>query len=225
MPPVKTSQTNREKDLVGERLVLRLARPEDADALARFYAVNDAHLSRYESPKPREFQTPTYWRLETERRRASFRHDQTFRPFLFDATGSLLGQTNEVVGSAGLSSLMRGVFSASFLGYALDGRLQGRGLMHEGLGLLVDYAFFDLNLHRIMANYDPENERSARVLGRLGFQVEGYAKDYLFLNGQWRDHVLTTLVNDRWRTPPGMLLRDADGQVREVPSGRTADTP
>jgi len=56
-----------------------------------------------------------------------------------------------------------------------------------------------MNLHRIMANYVPTNERSASVLKKLGFQVEGYARDYLYLNGKWRDHILTSLTNKDWQ--------------------------
>ena len=48
---------------------------------------------------------------------------------------------------------------------------------------------------RLQANHVPENERSARVLERLGFEREGYARDYLFIGGRWRDHVLTALLH------------------------------
>jgi ribosomal-protein-alanine N-acetyltransferase len=59
-----------------------------------------------------------------------------------------------------------------------------------------------------MANYLPTNERSARLLRRLGFVIEGSARDYLFVGGQFRDHVLTALTNhelaeaERLCTPP-----------------------
>ena len=72
--------------------------------------------------------------------------------------------------------------------------------MCEALTAAIKYVFEELNLHRIMANYMPANERSAKLLRRLGFTVEGYARDYLRLAGNWRDHILTALTNDSWKT-------------------------
>jgi ribosomal-protein-alanine N-acetyltransferase len=64
-----------------------------------------------------------------------------------------------------------------------------------------------MRLHRIMANHRPENERSARLLERLGFVREGLAKDYLFIDGDWCDHVLTSLTHPTydpaWIEPAG----------------------
>jgi [ribosomal protein S5]-alanine N-acetyltransferase len=39
------------------------------------------------------------------------------------------------------------------------------------------------------------------LLNRLGFIPEGYARNYLRINGEWRDHVLTSLTNPNWRAP------------------------
>jgi ribosomal-protein-alanine N-acetyltransferase len=52
-----------------------------------------------------------------------------------------------------------------------------------------------------MANYMPHNERSKNVLKRLGFVQEGYAKEYLLINGQWQDHILTSITNPQWKSP------------------------
>ncbi len=101
-----------------------------------------------------------------------------------------------VLGVANLSNIVRGTLQACHLGYSLDREYEGRGLMQEALEALVTYAFEDLQLHRVMANYQPENVRSGRVLERLGFVREGYAPDYLHIDGAWRDHVLTALVRD-----------------------------
>ncbi|MCK6430817.1 MAG: GNAT family N-acetyltransferase, partial [Burkholderiaceae bacterium] len=75
-----------------------------------------------------------------------------------------------------------------------------RGLMTEALAACIDFAFGALRLHRIQANYMPENERSGRLLARLAFEREGYAKDYLFIDGAWRDHVLTARLNRTFDT-------------------------
>ena len=59
----------------------------------------------------------------------------------------------------------------------------------------LKYAFNELELNRVMANYMPGNERSGNLLKKLGFSEEGLAKKYLKINGRWEDHVLTSLVN------------------------------
>ena len=61
--------------------------------------------------------------------------------------------------------------------------------------LSIEHAFSALRLHRIHASYIPGNERSGGLLARLGFVREGLARNYLFINGAWRDHVLTALLN------------------------------
>jgi ribosomal-protein-alanine N-acetyltransferase len=68
-----------------------------------------------------------------------------------------------------------------------------------------------MRMHRIMAGFRPENDRSRRLLERLGFVEEGFARAYLFIDDAWRDHVLTALVNpayrDEWLVqPPRTLL-------------------
>ena len=67
--------------------------------------------------------------------------------------------------------------------------------MHEVVTAGIDYLFGERGLHRIMAGYMPANLRSGALLERLGFEREGYAKDYLMINGRWEDHVLTALLN------------------------------
>lgn len=81
------------------------------------------------------------------------------------------------------------------MGYSLAEQAQGKGIMTEACRAGIDYIFQQVGLHRIMANYMPGNARSAAVLERLGFTIEGTAKSYLYLAGAWQDHVLTSLTN------------------------------
>lgn len=81
--------------------------------------------------------------------------------------------------------------------------------MHEALEGATAFVFNALNLHRIMANYLPENHRSHRLLDRLGFEKKGCARAYLNINGHWRDHMLTSLINCRCtdqRTQPSSTM-------------------
>src|SRR3546814_5111337 len=105
-----------------------------------------------------------------------------------DPDGPVIGQVN-------FSNIVRGAFQAAHMGYQIDAECEGRGLMTEALRLAIDFMFARFGLHRIMANYIPDNHRSGRVLERLGFEKEGYARNYLFIDGAWRDHVLTALIN------------------------------
>ena len=103
------------------------------------------------------------------------------------------------IGKINYSQIFRGLFQACYLGYGMDEKYCGQSLMTQALQITNSYMFAELNIHRIMANYLPENLASARVLAKLGFVIEGEAKDYLRINGAWRAHILTSLTNPNWQ--------------------------
>lgn len=105
----------------------------------------------------------------------------------------------EVVGSATLSEIVRGVFQSAYLGFYGHVRYTGQGLMKEGIGLLLRHAFVELRLHRIEANVQPQNQRSLRLVESLGFLKEGFSPRYLKIGGRWRDHERWALLVERWR--------------------------
>lgn len=180
--------------LVGPRVCVRPGRVDDAAAICVWYlSVREAHAA-VDPPRPPEFYTEAYWRSQLVRNQEAFTSGREARFFVFtlDAPEAPRGVVN-------LTQVFRGPFQACYLGFAIDPGLEGRGLMREAVGLVVDWAFEGWNLHRVMANHLPENQRSANLLERLGFQVEGYARDYLYIHGAWRDHVLRARTNAAWR--------------------------
>ncbi len=104
-------------------------------------------------------------------------------------------QETEVMGVCNYTNIIRGTFQACHLGYALAEKYQGQGIMQEALREANRYMFEELHLHRIMANYMPRNERSGRLLEKLGFRIEGKAEKLLKINGRWEDHIMTSLIN------------------------------
>jgi ribosomal-protein-alanine N-acetyltransferase len=180
-----------------ERLVLTVLEPRAADRLLAYAFENRAHLDPWEPPRPEGYYTEAFWRRRLEKNHDEMARDQSLRLCILrksDEDGPLLGHAN-------LSNFVRGAFQACHLGYSVDRRAEGKGLMHEALVAVIAHAFGQLQLHRVMANHVPTNERSGRLLRRLGFVVEGYARDYLFIGGAWRDHVLTALTNPNPTAP------------------------
>ena len=179
------------------RLVLRLADHSDVPALLRFYRENIAHLAPTSPLLPPDFLTEAFWLQQLARNNDDFDQGRAVKLFLFDKS-----EPATVVGQISLNNIVRGAAYYCDLGYSLGEDRQGQGLMSESVLAIIRYAFDEMGLHRMKAAYLPSNERSGRLQRRLGFVVEGYARDYLLIQGQWQDHVLVGLVNLDWR-PPG----------------------
>ena len=81
------------------------------------------------------------------------------------------------------------------VGFALARSEWGRGYLTEALPALLDFAFTTLGLHRLEADVDPRNERSIRLLERVGFTREGYQRERYFQMGEWQDAVLYGLLH------------------------------
>ena len=73
--------------------------------------------------------------------------------------------------------------------------------MTEALLVALAFAFNDLRLHRVEAICIPDNLASRRLLERVGFQQEGFARRVLKINGAWRDHVSYAILNDDPKAP------------------------
>lgn len=175
--------------LATERLMLRPAFGGDALQIQAYNLSNREHLQPWQPIRPAGF-----FDLDAIIRRISYlEHERLagrgLHLLICDRENGVM------IGECNFSNIVLGAFHACHLGYSLALQAQGQGLMTEALGRAIAYVFEDLQLHRIMANYRPENARSARVLAALGFEREGFARAYLKINGQWADHVLTSLIN------------------------------
>lgn len=180
------------------RLDLIPARAELAERVVEYYKRNDLHLAPWDPPKPEDFRTEAFQRERLLQAEEDALAGKAMRWWL-----CLRNEPQVLVGSIGLTAIARGPFQNAMLGYALDGQLQGRGLMREGLATIIQFAFSSvMHLHRIQANVRPENIRSLRLLEQLGFEREGFARDYLFIDGAWRDHAMLALRNGEFSGIP-----------------------
>jgi ribosomal-protein-alanine N-acetyltransferase len=195
-------------EITTARLRLVAGDPGIAPAVCEFQRRNRQHFAPWDPPTADSFYTHEAQAARVSTGLAAFANDTAYRYWLIDATragGARLPTSDvEVIGSLHFSQVSRGAFQSAMLGYALDERHVGQGLMTEAIRAGLEEMFSPrVNLHRVQAAYRPENARSGRVLERLGFRQEGIAPDYLYIDGAWRDHVITSLHNPAFVAPDG----------------------
>ncbi|MHB8873486.1 MAG: GNAT family N-acetyltransferase [Myxococcaceae bacterium] len=181
--------------LLTERYLLRPPGPGDVRAIAAAMKANEAHLERW-SP------TGAFGPAERTAARVAQRILRDRRDWRRDVRCSLLvlerRRPRAMLGQIGLT-VQRGIFQNGYVGYWTDRNEQGKGLITECLRATVSFAFGPLGLHRLQAAVIPTNAASLRVLEKLGFRTEGYAKRYLKIAGSWQDHVITAITGEEWK--------------------------
>ena len=113
--------------------------------------------------------------------------DPTKAGFLVCEKDGELGD-GAIAGFININNIVEGAFQCGALGYGAFAHAAGRGLMTEGLDLVVAYAFRTMGLHRLEINVQPGNATSIALARRCGFRLEGFSPDFLFIDGAWRDH-------------------------------------
>lgn len=170
---------------------LRLAAPEDAAMISEYFIQNRDHLKPWDPKREEAFYTLQGWRHKLIKLNELHQHDLAFYCVIVATDGQMLGTIS-------FSNITHFPLHACNVGYSLAANAQGKGIMSQALQAACQWMFESKGMHRIMAAYIPHNVRSANVLRSLGFKKEGLAKEYLLIDGQWQDHILTSLINNQW---------------------------
>ncbi|RXT03876.1 GNAT family N-acetyltransferase [Ammoniphilus sp. CFH 90114] len=179
-------------EISGNGIDLRPLQMKDVSSLLELRSRNRKFLEPYE-PKQRESHFTVD--VQTEVIEQAMRNWEQDLGYSF---GIFLKENGCLIGRVNLSNVVRGAWRSCTIGYFLDEDYNGKGIMTEAVGLVVDFAFSKVDLHRVQAGVMPQNLPSIRVLEKVGFRYEGLAKYYLNINGNWEDHNIYSITKEFW---------------------------
>ncbi|MFL6139592.1 MAG: GNAT family N-acetyltransferase [Frankiaceae bacterium] len=177
---------------------LRLA---DARDWRRIRAASAGWLIPWEATAPgrRAPQRPSLWSYASTWSRLRRQADRGWTlPFAVVHEGAFAGQVT-------VGGITRIGPPSAYVGYWIDRELAGRGIIPTALAMVVDHCFAEVGLERIEANVRPENVASRRVVEKLGFALRGTRTRFLYIDGEWRDHLCYVIAPGD--VPEGLLAR------------------
>jgi ribosomal-protein-alanine N-acetyltransferase len=173
----------------GDGVFLRAPQMSDYSEWTTLREASRAFLTPWEPTWPSDDLSRSAFRRRLRRYAEDQRADTSYAFFLFRKSDEAL------VGGLTLANIRRGVAQAGSLGYWIGEPFARRGLMTGAVQGLAPFAFASLRLHRLEAACIPSNTASIRLLEKVGFAREGYAREYLCINGLWQDHLLFARLN------------------------------
>ena len=174
----------------GQRVYLRAPSMADHAEWASLREQSRDFLTPWEPIWPADDLTRAAFRRRLRRYAEDQRTDQAYAFLIFR------NEDHAMLGGITLANLRRGVAQAGSVGYWIGEPYARQGYMSAGLRALIPFAFDSLRLHRLEAACIPTNAASIRLLEKSGFSREGYAREYLCINGVWSDHLLFARLKD-----------------------------
>jgi len=176
--------------VVGEGVILRTPQPTDYPEWAALREQSREFLTPWEPTWPADDLSRSAFRRRLRRYTEDLRTDQSYAFLIFRSADGRL------VGGLTLANVRRGVAQAGSLGYWMGRPYTRHGYMTAAVRAVIPFAFGTLRLHRLEAACIPTNTASIRLLENTGFVREGYAREYLCINGIWQDHLLYGRLKD-----------------------------
>lgn len=173
-----------------ERLILKVLDGTNAEEVLDYYQRNREFIREWEPIRTDDFFTLNSIRELLNNEFDSINKSNSFKYWIYKKDNN-----QKLIGSVAFTNIVKGCFMSCNLGYKLDKDEINHGFMTEAIQYGINIMFQEFGLHRIEANIMPKNNRSLRVVEKLGFYQEGLAYSYLKINGKWEDHIHMVLRN------------------------------
>jgi len=184
------SRHNDTPELRNADYLLRLPRYSDYRQWYKLRSESRQFLQPWEPSWRSDELTESSYRMRVTRNGQEFSSGLAVSMLMFKSDVTLLGGIT-------IGYIRRGAAQSCMIGYWMGEVHAGHGHMSAALKLVIPYIFNGLQLHRIEAACIPDNFKSIRLLENAGFQREGLLREYLKINGEWRDHVMFSLISNK----------------------------
>lgn len=165
---------------------LRPLELSDAEFLQQLIVNPDVRKYLGRLPQPRNLE-------QVEDRIESVTEDDSIIQFIIEKNG-------ENAGTIALFDIDRDYRHAEFGAFMVKPEMHGQGVGTKALEMLLEYAFDELNLHKVNGGYLEDSEASRKVQEKFGFKEEGKQRDMKYRGGEYLDLVRTGLLEDEWRS-------------------------
>jgi ribosomal-protein-alanine N-acetyltransferase len=178
-------------------VTIRPALRSDAGAVAALFSAQREHLAPWDPRREPGFFT----RAGQRARLAGVERDRAAG----NAYRFLILEDGELAGEVAITNVVLRSFQSANLGYWVAGERCGRGVATAAVGAICEFAFGELELHRLEAGTLLHNVGSQIVLDRNGFVPFGVAPQYLRIAGAWCDHALFQRTSESTPRPLGTV--------------------
>ena len=180
--------------LISDDVTLRPLRLRDRRKWDEVRAINRDWLGPWEATRPTvpgmsdEDELPSFFQMVAS-------HNREGRAQR--ALSLAIWYRDSLVGQITLGGIVMGALRGAHIGYWIDKRFANKGITTTAVGIMTEYGFRKLNLHRIEISFRPENGASRRVAEKAGYHFEGERHRFLHIDGQWRDHICFVRENPK----------------------------
>lgn len=174
--------------LEGPRIILRVPDVEDWQVWTKLRAISADFLKPYEPLWPQDATSRDFYMRQWRRYARRWAQDREYSFLLFRR--EVHGGEGGLLGGITITDIRRGIYQSGTLGYWMGAPFAGQGYMREAVRLVLPFAFQKLGLQRLEATTLAQNDRSIRLLLGAGFREVGLSRNYMQIEGVWRDQLI-----------------------------------
>lgn len=174
-----------------DRLILRGSDMSFLYELYTYYKENRDFFEKYEPARG-----DRYYTLDYQQKLLQLEVDNMDRLTSAYYYYSLKEDPETIIGSLSFSRIRKEPYASAIFGYNIHEKFQGHGYCTEACKRAIEHLLTIAHIHRLEARVLTYNEKSARVLERLGFFHEGFEKAGILIDGEFRDHLRYAWINE-----------------------------